>query len=65
MSGTEPMEQARATLQAVHPALIELSHRIHANPQVGYEETLASGWLADALESGGFEPEMSTTAKEG
>jgi amidohydrolase len=45
---------ARATLERVHPELIELSHRIHANPELGYEETLASGWLADALESAGF-----------
>ncbi len=44
----------RATLEAAHPALIELSHRIHANPEIGYEETLASGWLADALEAGGY-----------
>lgn len=37
------------------PQLIDLSHRIHANPELGYEERLAAGWLADALEAGGYE----------
>jgi amidohydrolase len=55
VESTARYEKARATLQAAHPALIELSHRIYDNPQVGYEETLASGWLADALEAAGFD----------
>ncbi|MFV2063864.1 MAG: M20 family metallopeptidase [Chloroflexota bacterium] len=55
MSDALQTDAARATLKAAHPALIELSHRIHANPQVGYEETLASGWLADELEAAGFD----------
>jgi len=36
-------------------ALIELSHRIHANPELGFAETKASGWLADELERAGFD----------
>jgi metal-dependent amidase/aminoacylase/carboxypeptidase family protein len=35
-------------------ALLELSHRIHAHPEVLFEEVRASGWLADALEARGF-----------
>ncbi len=34
--------------------LIGLSHRIHANPEVGYKEEKASKWLADYLEEKGF-----------
>jgi amidohydrolase len=34
--------------------LLELSHRIHANPEVRFEEIKASGWLADVLEARGF-----------
>lgn len=45
----------RAALEAARPDLVELSHRIHANPEVGYEEHQASAWLAEALEAGGFE----------
>jgi amidohydrolase len=45
---------ARATLEAAHPGLVELSHRIYANPELGFEESQAAGWLADALEEAGF-----------
>ena len=55
MSVADPGESARATLTAALPGLIDLSHRIHASPEPGHEERLASGWLADALESAGFE----------
>jgi len=45
---------ARAALDAAHPGLIELSHRIYQNPEIGYEEVQASGWLCDALEAAGY-----------
>ena len=48
---------ARERLDAVRDSLIDLSHRIHANPEVGFEEVQASTWLADALASAGFEVE--------
>ena len=35
--------------------LIALSHRIHAHPELSFEEVSASTWCADALEAGGFE----------
>ena len=35
-------------------ALLELSHRIHAHPEVAFQEMQASRWLADALEARGF-----------
>ena len=44
--------------------LIDLSHRIHANPELGYEERLASAWLADALESAGFAVERGVAGME-
>ena len=48
---------SRAALEVAHPRLIELSHRIHAHPELGYEEHRASGWLADELEAAGFATE--------
>jgi amidohydrolase len=45
---------ARAALDAAHPGLVEVSHRIHAHPEVGYEEWQASALLAEALEAAGF-----------
>ncbi|MHB8574578.1 MAG: M20 family metallopeptidase [Dehalococcoidia bacterium] len=34
--------------------LLELSHRIHQNPEVAFQEFKASAWLADYLASRGF-----------
>ena len=49
---------ARATLEAAHPDLVELSHRIHANPELGFEEQQAAHWLAGALTDAGFEVQL-------
>lgn len=40
------------------PSLIELSHRIHANPELGSKEQKASTWCAEFLRSRGFEVTM-------
>ena len=37
--------------------LLELSHRIHANPEPAYEEHQAAAWVAEALKRHGFEVE--------
>ena len=39
-------------------ALIDLSHRLHANPEIGFEEERASAWAAELLTSGGFDVDM-------
>src|SRR5512135_3203528 len=36
-------------------ALVDLSHRIHSDPELGFEEEHASTWLADCLTAGGLE----------
>ena len=43
-----------ANVQREADALRELSHRIHAHPEILFEEVRASAWLADALEARGF-----------
>ena len=43
-----------ANVQREADALLELSHRIHAHPEILFEEFQASAWLADALEQRGF-----------
>ncbi|MCU1493023.1 MAG: amidohydrolase [Acidimicrobiaceae bacterium] len=35
--------------------LVELSHRIHAHPEISFEEVQSSAWCADALDSAGFD----------
>jgi len=38
--------------------LIELSHRIHAHPEVGFEEFRSSAWVAESLSAAGFDVRM-------
>jgi amidohydrolase len=43
-----------AQLERERRSLVDLSHRIHAHPEIRFEEHRASAWLAEALESRGF-----------
>jgi amidohydrolase len=45
---------ARQAFNAVQDRLVELSHRIHANPELGFEEERASTWLEEMLVDAGF-----------
>ena len=47
-------EAARAAVDAARSDLTGLSRRIHANPELGYEEEQASGWLEETLDAAGF-----------
>ena len=58
MNRTEALkDEARAAVEKARDGLIDLSHRIHANPELGYEEERAAAWVAEALEAGGFDVE--------
>ncbi len=52
---TDANASARAALEAAHPGLVELSHRIYENPELGYEEIKAAEWLTKALEAAGYD----------
>ncbi len=45
---------ARERLEAYRDALVGLSRRIQAYPELGFEEERASAWIADELEAAGF-----------
>ncbi|GIX47568.1 MAG: peptidase M20 [Candidatus Tectimicrobiota bacterium] len=45
---------ARERLFVLQDTLIALSHRIHAHPELGFEEVNACTWLAEALSAAGF-----------
>ncbi|MFI5286240.1 MAG: M20 family metallopeptidase [Candidatus Dormibacteria bacterium] len=49
--------EAQRSVAAARPALIELSHRIHANPELAFEEVQSSTWLAESLTAAGFDVE--------
>ncbi len=51
----EAKRTAQHVIEQAREPLIGLSHWIHANPEVAFEETMASGWLADWLDSAGFD----------
>ncbi len=45
---------ARERFKEIQKTVLDLSHRIHANPELGFEEEKACGWLADTLDKAGF-----------
>ncbi|HEX4490117.1 MAG TPA: amidohydrolase, partial [Acidimicrobiia bacterium] len=47
-------DAARATVAQHETALVDLSHRIHAHPELCYEETQSSAWTASLLADGGL-----------
>jgi amidohydrolase len=50
-------QAAREQLEQERASLLALSHRIHAHPELGFEEEQACGWLAEMLDDAGFEVE--------
>ena len=54
----EPFADAKtavaAAVDAVRDELIDLSHRIHANPEPAFEEHQAAAWIAEILAAHGF-----------
>jgi len=48
-------QAARARLDQARAALTALSHRIHAHPELGFEEQQACSWLVEMLDDAGFE----------
>ena len=50
-------ERVRRRVEADAASLLELSHRIHAHPELAYEEVRAADWVAATLEDGGMKVE--------
>ncbi|MEX1169950.1 MAG: M20 family metallopeptidase [Chloroflexota bacterium] len=58
---TGPFVEAKARLaaavEAARAEILDLSHRIHANPEPAFEEVQAATWIAEVLARHGFEVE--------
>ncbi len=61
LSDTAPVEpfvdakrRIAATVEAYRDEILELSHRIHANPEPAFEEHQAAGWIAAAIARHGY-----------
>ena len=56
-----PFEDAKArvaaAVEAARDEIVDLSHRIHADPEPAFEETHAAAWVAESLARHGFEVE--------
>jgi amidohydrolase len=50
----DPKAVARAALERTDADLVALSHRIHAHPELKWEEEQACAWLGEALAGYGF-----------
>lgn len=51
---TDLVSRIDSQLERERAALLDLSHKIHANPEIRFEEEKASAWLSEALEQRGF-----------
>ena len=55
----EPHADAKARLaaavEAARDEIVDLSHRIHANPEPAFEERQAAAWVAETLRGHGFD----------
>ena len=54
MASTTPDPLGEAVAAVTSDAL-ELSHRVHANPEIAFEERQAAAWTAELLERHGFD----------
>ena len=42
-------------LESLRSSIVDLSHKIHANPEEGFKETKAAAWISGMLSDAGFE----------
>ncbi len=50
-------QAARARVERARDQLVALSHRIHAHPELGFEEEQACAWLCETLDAAGLQVE--------
>lgn len=55
---SELKARAAAAIDAAREEILDLSHRIHGNPEPAFEERLAAGWIAEALLRHGYDVEQ-------
>ncbi|HKN61531.1 MAG TPA: amidohydrolase [Candidatus Acidoferrales bacterium] len=55
---------AQEKFKTIQQDILALSHRIHAHPELGFEEEKACSWLADALDGAGFQVQRGVSGLE-
>jgi len=61
---TDAKTVARSTVSELTGTLVDLSHRVHATPELNFEEVLSAGFVAGVLSDGGFDVEMGVAGLE-
>jgi amidohydrolase len=54
LDATAAKARARGEVDAIRADVLALSHRVHDNPEVAWQERQASAWTAELLEKHGF-----------
>jgi amidohydrolase len=62
--GVDAKTGARERIETAREQLLDLSHRIHAQPELGMREVQACAWLSDALRDAGFAVERGSGGLE-
>ena len=55
MEESGPKAEAKQSFERSRARIVALSHRIHAHPELGWEEVRACKWMCDELSSAGFD----------
>ena len=55
MTESNPAGSIETAVRDVLPDALDLSHRVHANPEIAFQEQQASAWTAELLARHGFE----------
>ena len=58
-----PKAGVQEHIEAIRTDLLELSHRIHAHPELGFEEERACAWLSYQAFSAGSAFDAATVAR--
>lgn len=61
MTVAELKDAAAVRIEAAAAGLVELSHRVHAHPELAFAEQQASSWCAELLAAAGFAVESGVT----
>ena len=64
MSTSTPTDRIAAIVAEILPEALDLSHRVHATPEIAYEERQAAAWTAELLERNGFDIERPVAGLE-
>ena len=61
---SQAIAAVEAGIQAIAAEAVELSHRVHDEPEIAFQERRASAWTAELLERHGFAVERATGGLE-